>query len=100
LFSEGKLMTAHDLIDSIFSRPQEGVAGNMRRITPQQLKYLRDLIDADPEGAAVIGGSMGSTVWMPSGRNKYIITEDPTGGHKHTLARLNNLRPSDEGMLF
>jgi hypothetical protein len=94
------IKTAHDLIDSIFSRGQEGIAGNMRRITAGQLKYLRDLIDANPEGAAVTRGAPGSLIWMPSGRYKYVITEDPTGGKKHTLTQLSSLAPSDEGMLF
>jgi hypothetical protein len=92
--------TAHDLIESIFSRVQWNMPANVRRITVDQLKWLRDLIGRDPEGGAVTGGSMNSLVWMPSGRHKYVITEDPTGGTKHTLARLSNLVASDEGRLF
>jgi hypothetical protein len=92
-------MTAHDLIDSIFSRPQLGLAGNMRRITPAQLKYLRDLIGQDPEGASVCPGAANSLVWMPSGRWKYVLTEDPIG-NKHTLTRLGNLVASEAGRLF
>lgn len=93
-------MTAFDLIDSIFSRPQTGIAGNMRRVTPAQLKYLRDLIGADPEGGHVRNGGPGSLVWMPSGRHKYVLTEDPTGGDKHTLTRLSNLIGTESGRLF
>ena len=93
-------MTAFDLIDSIFARVQPGMPGNMRRITPRQLKYLRDLIGADPEGGAVKDGGRGSLVWMPAGRTKYVLTEDPIGGEKHTLTKMGNLRPSAEGRLF
>ena len=92
-------MTAHDLISEIFGRPQRGVAGNMRRITRAQLGYLRDLMVADPEGAAVERGAPGSLVWMPSGRDKYVLTEDLVG-NKHTLTRLSNIVPSGMGNLF
>jgi|ERR1035437_3147474 hypothetical protein len=95
-----EIKNAHDLIDSIFRWPQEGVACNMRRISAGQLKYLRDLIDADPEGAAVAKGAPGSLIWMPSGSNKYVITEDPTGGKKHTLTELSSVAPSESGRLF
>ena len=92
-------MTAFDLIDSIFSRHQDGVPGNMRRVSREQLNYLRDLIGADPEGAAVTKGTAGSVVWMPSGRNKYVLTEDLIG-KKHTLTRLSNIVASETGRLF
>ena len=94
-------MTAHDLIDSIFQRPPwRGMEGNTRRITRAQLDYLRNLIDADPEGGAVTRGVLlGSTVWMPSGRHKYVLVEDLYGGN-HTLERLSNIRPSEVGRLF
>jgi len=93
-------MTAHDLIDSIFSRAAwGGVAPNVRRITPEQLCYLRDLIGADPEGGAAKPGAPGSLVWMPSGRHKYILTED-LHGTKHTLTRLSNICASESGRLF
>jgi hypothetical protein len=91
------IKTAHDLIDSIFRWPQEGVACNMRRISAGQLKYLRDLIDADPEGGAVTRGAPG---WMPSGRHRYVLTEDPTGGNKHTLTQLSSIAMSGCGSLF
>lgn len=93
-------MTAHELIESIFRRAQPGLPGNMRRITTSQLKYLRDLIGADEEGAAVTRGLSNSLVWMPSGRHKYVLTEDPTGGNRHTLTRMSNLVASDAGSLF
>ena len=94
------LMTAYDLIDSIFARPARGVDGSSRRITTAQLDYLIDLIGRDEEGAAIQRGRGKSLVWMPSGRNKYVVTEDPTGGDKHTLARLANFVPSGQGRLF
>ena len=91
-------MTAHGLIESIFSRPQGG-PGNERRITPDQLSYLRNLIDADEEGGAVKEGMNGGFAWMPKGRNKYVVTVDPLR-NRRTLTRLSNLAPSDEGRLF
>ncbi len=92
-------MTAHDLITSIFSRPQQGVAGNMRRITRAQLDFLVGLIGEDEEGGAMQRGLGGSMVWMPSGRNKYVITED-LRGNRHTITRLANIVPSGIGRLF
>lgn len=93
-------MTAFDLIDSIFARVQPSMPGNVRRITEAQLKYLRDLIDADPEGSQVKRGAPGSLVWSPSGRTKYVITEDPTGGEKHTLAKFSGFQPQPHRDLF
>ena len=93
-------MTAHELIEDIFRRPQRGVAGNERRITMKQLVYLRDLIGQDEEGAAVKPGRGLSLVWMPSGRTKFVLTEDPTGGDKHTITKYMNLVPSGAGELF
>lgn len=92
-------MTAHDLIDSIFRRPSPGLPGNQRRITRAQMKYLRDLIGQDDEGSAIGQGDRGALVWMPRGRWKYILAEDPIGD-KHTLTKLGNLRPTDAGKLF
>lgn len=91
-------MTAHGLIESIFSRWQDG-PGNVRRITRAQLDYLRGLIDADEEGGAVTRGSPGSLVWMPMGRWKYVLTED-LRGEKHTLVKLGNVVASGTGSLF
>jgi len=94
-------MTAHDLIDSIFSRPSWGRgASTVRHITAEQLKYLRDLIGADPESHRARAGGPGSLVWMPAGRYKYVLTEDPTGGTKHTLSRLGGIDTSETGRLF
>jgi hypothetical protein len=99
-------MTAHDLIASIFSRPPRGgsgsgqIAGNMRRITRAQLDFLRALIAEDEEGGAMQPGRGLSFVWMPSGRDKYVITEDPSGGDRHALIRLANIVPSGMGRLF
>jgi hypothetical protein len=92
-------MTAHDLIDSIFRRHQDGIAGNMRRITRPQLDFLLRLIGEDEEGGAVASDGPGVLVWMPSGRHKYVITEDPRGD-RHTLDRRSNLIATPSGMLF
>jgi len=56
-------VTAFDLIDSIFSRVQDGMPSNMRRVTPGQFAYLRDLIGRDPEGGAVHKGMNGSIIY-------------------------------------
>lgn len=92
-------MTAHDLIADIFRRPQDGVAPNMRRITRAQMDYLLSLIGQDEEGGAMQRGTGGSLIWMPSGRNKYVITEDPRG-NRHTLTRLQTIAPVAMGSLF
>jgi hypothetical protein len=94
-----EIRTAHDLIASIFSRPQQGVAGNMRRITRRQMLFLKDLIGQDEEGGALRPGSLNSLVWMPRGRMKYVITED-VSGEKHTLTKLMMPVAVDEGSLF
>ncbi len=41
-------------------------------------------------------GASRSLVWTPSGRNKYVLTDDVIGG-KHTLTRLSNIVASDAG---
>ena len=92
-------MTAFDLIDSIFSRPQQRISRDLARITAEQLKYLRDLIRADLEGVKTHAGALGSVVWSPSGKHKYVLTEDPAG-RKHTLARLSSIEASESGRLF
>jgi len=92
-------MTAFDLIDSIFSRVQAGMPGNVRRVTNDQVRFLFDLIGSDPEGGHVKHGVGRSLVWAPSGRNKYVLTDDVAGG-KHTLTRLSNLVATESGRLF
>lgn len=92
-------MTAFDLIDSIFRRAQPGVAGNVRRISREQLHYLRDLIDIDGPASAIKRGAPGSLIWTPAGRDKYVVTEDLVG-NRHTVTRLANLVSSESGRLF
>lgn len=93
-------MTPFGLIDSIFSRPAwGGVANNVRRISPEQLVYLRDLIDADPERGAVKRGAAGSLTWSPGGRHEYLITEDLVGT-RHTLTRISHIEAAEMGSLF
>jgi hypothetical protein len=93
------MMTAHDLIASIFARHQEGVPGHQRRITQAQYDYLRRLIDADEEGGAFKPCGPGEMLWAPSGRNKYVLTE-AIAGKRLMLTRLSNVVPSGMGMLF
>jgi len=96
-------MTAHELIRDIFSRYQAGVPGNARCVTRPQLELLRKLIAEDAEGRAVESTAAdpgySATVWLPSGRNKYILTED-LHGKRHRLTRLANLVRTDMGRLF
>lgn len=70
-------MTAFDLIDSIFSRVQQGVPGHQRRISAEQLSFLERLINEDPEGSAYRPDGPGKMIWMPAGRTKYIVTREP-----------------------
>jgi hypothetical protein len=89
-------MTAAELIAGIFSRPQHKLPGNMRRVTIEQLHYLRDLVLA--EGAAR-EGTGGSLTWdSPDGR-KYVLTEDRVGD-KHSLTRLVGANSAGSGTLF
>jgi len=96
-------MTAYELIRDIFSRYQAGVPGNARCITRPQLELLRKLIAEDPEGRAVESSpaepGYSATVWLPAGRNKYILTED-LQGKRHRLTRLANVVRTDMGRLF
>lgn len=92
-------MTAHDFIDQLFSRPSWGLPGNMRHVTQPQLELLRRLIGEDEEGGALHPGMNGGFIWMPRGRNKYIVAVD-LGGRKRTIARLGNIVASDAGRLF
>lgn len=92
-------MKAMALIDDIFRRPQRGNENNVRRVSPAQLKYLRDLIESEGPRAAIRQGAPGSLIWMPSGPSKYILTED-LSGNRHTLTRLLNLETGDAGSLF
>jgi hypothetical protein len=91
-------MTARELIDDIFSRAQGG-PGHLRRITIEQLKFLRNLIAEDPERALIVTGAPGSLIWRPSGDWKYVLTEDLVG-KKHTLTKLHNLSASEQPRLF
>lgn len=92
-------MTAHDLIDDILARPQRGPR-DVRHITPEQLSYLRGLILKDPEAAKVRNGQGGSLVWTPAGKHKYVLTEDPTGGKRHTLTRISHIEAEGMRSLF
>ncbi len=98
-------MTAHDLIVDIFSRSgpwDAALPANQRALTGDQLRYLRDLINQDPEGGAQSQLSPGVVMWRPTGRHKYIVREDLTSSRKkqHAIERLTNLAPNGMGCLF
>jgi hypothetical protein len=92
-------MTAFDLIDSIYARAGWGVEGNTRRITRRQMSKLIELIGEDKQGGDLRRGTGSSLVWMPSGRDKYVITED-LRGERHTLTRLPSIAIGSMGSLF
>jgi hypothetical protein len=97
-------MTAKQLITEIFSRPQNGVSPDMRRLTARQFIWLRDLIMSEvgsrrAEAGIVHKGDGGSLVWTPAGPNKYVLSEDQAGA-KHSLMRLANLGTQGAGSLF
>ena len=91
-------MTAQQLIAETFSCVQSGAASNLRRLSPRQFTWLRDLIEVEA-GGTIGRGDMGSLVWTPPGPDKYVLTEDPRG-EKHTLTRLGNISTSGAGNLF
>lgn len=95
-------MTAHDLVAQWFGRHQAGVPGHLRYVTLPQIELLRELAEQDEEGGSAVRPGLGrSFSWMPSGRWKYVIAEDPRpDGRKHTITRLASLRPSGAGSLF
>lgn len=92
-------MTAYELIDSIFARPQDGPS-NERRITASQLSYLKDLIGADPEGGTMRPDGPGAWVWAPAGRTKYRLTEDLSLHRAHKIARFSTCYAVESGRLF
>jgi hypothetical protein len=92
-------VTAHQLITDIFSRVQDGVPNSVRRITRPQLDLLRTLIAEDKDRRAVHSGGPGVTVWSPTGRDKYVITED-FRGKRHALERFAKTVPTGMGLLF
>jgi len=94
-------MNAFDLITDIFARPQADTEANVRRLTPAQLTYLRDLIEAEGPTEAIEYRRNG-LVWSPAGRHKYILAEDLSARRRavHTVTRLSNLTPTGAGRLF
>ncbi len=92
-------MKARELVESILRRPQAGVADNMRFITREQMVYVLDLIAKDEEAAALRRGAGNSFVWSPSGRDRYVVTED-FRPDRHTLTKVKSLVPEGVGSLF
>jgi hypothetical protein len=92
-------MTAHDFIAQLFGRVQTGVASNMRYVTAPQFDLLEKLIGQDEEGGAVRRGINGSFTWMPSGRWKYVLSNDPGSGRR-SIMRLMSPTPTGAGRLF
>jgi hypothetical protein len=91
-------MTADYLVTEIFSRPQGGIASNIRRLTIGQFVALRALMLKEDKGD-VRHGDGSSLVWTPKGGAKYVLTEDGVRA-KYTLTRLSAIEQSGSGMLF
>ena len=97
-------LTARELITEIFSRRGYGAALDERRITSRQFDALRGMILAEvgdnaPGAGSVSHGDNRSIVWMPSGLDKYTLTEDVLGEY-HKLTRACNIGTNGAGLLF
>lgn len=99
-------MTPTDLVAQWFAKYQQGVAGNVRFITLAQIDLLRQLAEQQDEFAQSCGelsaiqrGHGRSFVWMPKGRDKYVITA-AQDGRRNTITRLANIGASGAGKLF
>lgn len=95
-------MTAAYLVNEIFSRPQQGVASDIRLLTERQFVALRGLMLSDKAragGTAYIAGLEGSLVWMPPGPLKFVLTEDRVRS-KYLLTRMRTAAPAESGRLF
>lgn len=93
-------MTAHQLIDSIFSQVHAGLPANTRRITQGQFDFLLDLIRKSAHAAAIENGEGGSVVWTPSGGVGYVFTAPPPGRKTGTLKRVRTELPVGMARLF
>lgn len=92
-------MTAAYLVGEIFSRPQQGIASDVRRLTGRQFVVLRELMLKEESKGTVRAGLGGSLVWAPPGRVKYVLTED-RNQWKYTLTRMTTAAPAESGRLF
>lgn len=92
-------MTAHQLIEDIFSRQQSNVASNMRYITAPQFELLEKLIREDRDAGQVKRGMNGGFTWMPRGHFKYVLSQNPDGTRR-SLMRLNAETVTESGSLF
>ena len=92
-------MTAEYLVNEIFSRPQQGISGDMRLLTERQFSALRALILDEESKGTVTFGLGGSLVWMAPGQVKYVLTEDRVRW-KHTLTRMSSVATMEPGRLF
>ena len=80
-------MNAAQLVDSIFRRDQPGAAANVRQLTFDQFKYLRDLILNEEHRGTVSHGLDGSLIWARDGKESYQLSENRVAW-KHSLTRL------------
>ncbi|HKD62358.1 MAG TPA: hypothetical protein VKB47_17980 [Terracidiphilus sp.] len=76
-------MTARAFIDQIFSRRQDGVASNLRYLSPAQLELLRKLVEADAIGE-LRPGIYGSFVWLLDGEH-FVVSQDAAGRRRTIL---------------
>lgn len=92
-------MTAQQLIADIFSRPQHNLPSEMRRLTPEQFKYVRDMILIEDAKGTVHSGQGGSLVWSPAAGEKYVLTED-RDRWKFTLTKFAAVEWTGQPTLF
>ena len=92
-------MTAAYLVSEIFSRPQQGIASEIRVLSERQFVVLRGLMLDEEQKGTVRAGQGGSLIWMPRGPLKYVLTEDRVR-LKYFLTRMSTAAPAESGRLF
>lgn len=92
-------MTLRQLIFDIYSRPQTNLPSEMRRLSEEQFKYVRDLMLNEEAKGTVHRGQGDSLVWSAAGSDKYVLTEDRVRW-KFTLTRFAAVESNACGSLF
>jgi hypothetical protein len=91
-------MTVYQLLDDIFSRPQQNVESWRRYITRDQLELLERLIAEDRNAVAVLRRLDGFT-WSPAGDWRYVVTQYPDG-RRRSITKEPAARAGSQGSLF